>query len=122
MYTYGMSDNPSLYEEKRPWGSFKQLTKNTLSTVKIISIDPGQTLSLQSHNNRAEFWHVLEGSGKFEIDGLIKEVRSSDEAEVPIGAKHRMSAGDSGMKVLEISSGDFDENDIVRYEDVYGRI
>lgn len=117
-----MSENLALEEEKRPWGDFKRFTKNCLSTVKIITIKPLESLSLQSHARRAEFWHIIEGSGVIEIDELKRAVKAGDEAEIPVGSKHRISAAEAGMKVLEIAFGDFDEGDILRYEDAYGRI
>jgi len=106
---------------EKPWGSFQQFTHNILSTVKIITIKPNETLSLQSHSKRSEFWHVLGGDGFFEIGDQKYEVKEGDEFEVPVGAKHRAGAGDLGLSFLEIAEGDFDENDIVRYEDKYGR-
>ena len=107
---------------ERPWGSFRQFTQNTKTTVKIITVKPNETLSLQSHAKRSEFWRVISGSGSVEIDGIKSEVKVGDEMVVPIGTKHRMSSGLSGMQVLEISSGEFDEDDIARYEDKYGRV
>ncbi len=111
-----------IYEEKRPWGLFRRFTNNTLSTVKIIKVNPNEQLSLQSHTKRSEFWRVIKGGGVFEIneDKYIAEV--GFETEVPIGAKHRMKAGMLGMEVLEIAQGEFDEEDIIRYEDNYGRV
>ena len=113
--------NLKIYEEKRPWGNFRHFTHNAQSTVKIITVSPGEILSLQSHEKRAEFWKVVKGGGTVEIDGRKYEVKEGDEHEIPQGAKHRVSAGPAGLEILEISLGDFDENDIIRYEDKYGR-
>jgi len=109
------------FDIERPWGSMRQFSLNTPTTVKIISVKPNEVLSLQSHTKRAEFWRVISGSGFFEIDGEKVAVSIGDEKEVPMGSKHRMSAGGDGMQVLEIAFGDFDEEDITRYEDKYGR-
>jgi len=117
-----MEDKLDIYEEKRPWGLFRRFTNNAPSTVKIISVNPNEQLSLQSHNKRSEFWKVISGDGIFEIDGRKYIVEKGIEKEIKIGSKHRMQAGSDGMEVLEIALGDFDESDIVRYEDKYGRV
>jgi mannose-6-phosphate isomerase-like protein (cupin superfamily) len=117
-----MQDNIDIYEEERPWGSFRKFTDNTPSTIKVIKVKPNETLSLQSHEKRSEFWRVISGSGIFEIDGKVYKVEKDSEYNVPIGSKHRLSAGEDGLEVLEIATGDFDEKDIIRYEDKYGRV
>jgi|SRR3989344_6217841 len=106
---------------ERPWGNFRQFTHNGLSTVKILTIKPGESLSLQSHAKRAEFWRVIEGGGVVEIAGEKYNAQVGDEYDVPVGAKHRAIAGPSGLAYLEISVGNFEENDETRYEDNYGR-
>ena len=111
-----------IYQEKRPWGNFRRFINNTLSTVKIITVNPNEELSLQSHKKRSEFWKVISGSGSFFIGGDTYNVEVGSEQKVPVLAKHKMSAGADGMQVLEIGLGEFDENDIVRYEDKYGRV
>lgn len=111
-----------IYEEKRPWGLFRRFTNNTPSTVKIIIVNPNEQLSLQSHNKRSEFWRVTRGGGLFNIDGKDYIVEVGTEMEIQIGVKHRMKGGMLGMEVLEIAQGEFDEDDIVRYEDNYGRV
>jgi len=110
------------FQIERPWGNFRQFTHNEPSTVKIITVSPNEILSLQSHKKREEFWHIISGSGFVEIGGIKTAVKSGDEYEIKIEEKHRMSAGPDGMAVLEIAIGDFDELDIVHYEDKYGRI
>lgn len=117
-----MQDKIDIYEEERPWGSFRRFTDNTSSTVKIIKLKPNEMLSLQSHKKRSEFWRVISGSGTFEIDGKVYKVDKDSEYNVPIGSKHRMTSGEDGLEVLEIAEGEFNEEDIVRYEDKYGRV
>ena len=107
---------------KRPWGYFRQFCQNTPVTVKIIVINPQEQLSLQSHKQRSEFWHVISGSGKAVIDNRVQEIVSGDELVVPIGIKHRLIASPDGLEILEIAFGEFKEDDIIRYEDKYGRI
>jgi mannose-6-phosphate isomerase-like protein (cupin superfamily) len=109
------------FEVVRPWGSFRQFTKDASSTVKIITVKPNETLSLQSHERRSEFEHVISGAGFLRIGDEMHEVKAGDEYEVPVGVKHQMSAGPEGLQFLEISSGAFDEEDITRFEDKYGR-
>lgn len=79
-------------------------------------------MSLQSHSSRSEFWRVISGSGKAEVDGVPRALKVGDEQEAPVGTKHRLSAGKDGMEILEIAFGDFSEDDIIRYEDAYGRV
>ena len=110
-----------IFQEERPWGNFRQFTHNTSSTVKIITVNKGEKLSLQSHYKRSEFCRVLRGDGVFEIGDMVYNIKEGDEHNVPIGVKHRISAGLFGVVVLEISTGEFDEDDIVHYEDKYGR-
>ena len=110
------------FQIEKPWGNFRQFTNNSLSTVKIITVKAGEKLSLQSHAKRSEFWRVIKGSGVIEIEGSKYDVVEGDEHNVPLRAKHRMEAGSTGLSVLEIATGDFDEEDIVRYEDKYGRV
>lgn len=109
------------FDIQKPWGSFRQFTKNIPTTVKIITVKPDEILSLQSHTKRAEFWRVISGSGFVEIDGNREEVQNGDEKMIPLSVKHRMEGGATGMQILEISFGEFEEEDITRYEDKYGR-
>jgi mannose-6-phosphate isomerase-like protein (cupin superfamily) len=108
---------------KRPWGRFTTYIANSNGvTVKIIMVNPGQRLSLQYHSKRSERWICLEGDAFVEINSRKRVLRPAQEAEVPVGAKHRLSAGPLGTKVLEISQGIFEEDDVVRLEDDYGRV
>lgn len=112
----------NIFQVERPWGNFRQFSHNELSTVKIIKVFPNESLSLQSHEKRSEFWHVISGSGTVEIGGVKKDTILGDEHEIEVGEKHRLSAGVDGISVLEIATGEFDENDIIHYEDKYGRV
>lgn len=110
------------YHEDRPWGSFDRFTENELSTVKILHANPGAKLSLQRHEHRSEWWKILEGDGFVEINGEHRNVKTGDEIEIPVGTTHRIGGGEHGIAWLEIALGEFDENDIERLEDDYGRI
>jgi mannose-6-phosphate isomerase-like protein (cupin superfamily) len=117
-----MKDGLNIYQEERPWGLFRRFTNNVPSTVKIITVKPNEELSLQSHKSREEFWRVIKGDGIFEVGDKKYIVEEGIEQSIPFKTKHKMQAGSDGMEVLEISFGEFDEGDIVRYEDKYGRV
>lgn len=109
------------YSEKRPWGSFQQFCENETCTVKIITVNAGEELSLQYHRQRNEFWKILSGQPKLVIGEKSVHGKEGDEFFIPKRTKHRISAGKETVKVLEIAFGKFDENDIVRLEDRYKR-
>jgi len=117
-----MNENLKIYQEERPWGLFRKFTENTPSTVKIIKVNPNEELSLQSHNKREEFWHVIKGDGIFEVGDKKYIVEEGLEQYIPLQTKHKMISGSLGLEVLEITFGEFDELDIIRYEDKYGRV
>ena len=108
--------------EKRPWGGFQQFTNNELSTVKIIKIDSYSKLSLQFHHNRDEKWIVLSGECHVTIGEDSFKAKKGDEFFIPREVKHRAETFSLSAEILEISSGEFDEEDIVRINDAYGRI
>ncbi len=113
---------PNPYREKKPWGSYEKFTENEISTVKILTVNPAEAFSLQQHKNRSEFWRIISGEGKVTIGDKTLFTKAGDEHFVPEGINHRLEAGDQALIVLEISFGDFDEADITRIEDKYGRI
>ena len=108
---------------KKPWGKFIQYTHNEKTTVKIIEVRPSGILSLQSHKKRKEFWAILEGNPVVTVGSMKMKLKKGDEVEIAKGKKHRIeNHSKSLVRFLEISFGSFDENDIKRYEDKYGRI
>ncbi|MDI6737416.1 MAG: phosphomannose isomerase type II C-terminal cupin domain [Nanoarchaeota archaeon] len=107
-------------EEKRPWGFFKVLALNEKCTVKIIHVDAGQILSRQYHNKRDELWVMLDGTLCAEVNNLVFCPKKYEEIVIPKKAVHRLSS-EKGGDALEVSFGEFDEKDIVRIEDAYGR-
>jgi len=109
------------YREEREWGSFIQFTREAPSTVKILTVDPGQAFSLQKHQNREEGWYVISGNGVIQIGEEKNEIEVGKSYFIPKETLHRLEAGDEPLVVLEVSFGDFDENDITRIEDRYGR-
>ncbi len=109
------------YREEREWGSFIQFTKATPSTVKILTVEPGQAFSLQKHQKRDEGWFVISGNGIIQIGEEKDEVVVGKTYFIPKETLHRLEAGDEPLVVLEVSFGEFDEEDITRIEDRYGR-
>ena len=116
-----MHMNIEPYQEERPWGNFRQFILNTPATVKILTVHEGEAFSLQSHTLRSEFWKVIQGQGTIEIAENTFQAKKGDEFFVPIGAKHRITAIGSDIEILEICLGTFEEGDISRYDDKYGR-
>jgi mannose-6-phosphate isomerase-like protein (cupin superfamily) len=116
-----MSFLPNRHDESRPWGSEHIFTVNEPSTVKILHVNAGKRLSLQKHAHRSEYWKVIAGSGIVQTGTDERQVQVDDEIEVPVEEEHRITGGDNGISILEISEGTFDEKDIVRIEDDYGR-
>ncbi|KKQ19545.1 MAG: Mannose-6-phosphate isomerase, type II [Candidatus Nomurabacteria bacterium GW2011_GWA1_37_20] len=106
---------------KKPWGQFDQFTYNELSTVKVISINSDSELSLQYHKNRSEFWRILSGHPIVTIGEKEMKALPGDEFTIAKEELHRIRAEDGATQFLEISFGKFDENDIIRLEDKYGR-
>lgn len=105
----------------RPWGSFRQFIHNSSSTVKIITVKKGEAFSLQYHKKRTEFWHIIDGTPEVIIGEKTMEAKPGDEFEILPKIKHRVRAIENDVHILEISLGDFKEDDIVRLEDKYGR-
>lgn len=112
---------PAPYHEDRPWGWFRRFTNNESTTVKILHVHAGALLSLQSHAKRSEFWRVLSGDPILIVDDMQAQGKPGDEFFVPVGAKHRIQGGAHDAEILEIAHGIFDEDDVARYEDIYGR-
>lgn len=122
IYSYlSMEGLTNYLKEERPWGNFERFTLNEKTTVKIITVNEGESISLQTHENRDEFWRVLKGSGTVHINGKDTEAHEGDTFFGKRGHEHRITGGIGGFKCLEIAFGDFDEGDIKRLEDRYGR-
>lgn len=109
------------FAQKKPWGNFQEFTKNQKSTVKILTVEPNQKLSLQLHKKREEFWKVLKGPCIITIGDKRHKAKEGDEFVIPKETKHRLEALENTAKVLEISLGEFDEDDIKRLKDKYKR-
>lgn len=113
---------PAMFESQRPWGRFQQFTLNEQTTVKIITVNPGERLSLQAHTKRAEFWQVVSGRVDITVGNEVWTAEEGEQIWVGQGVVHRMGNSSSVPgRILEIGYGDFDEDDIVRIEDDYQR-
>ena len=109
---------------QRPWGYYKTTVLNDYFQAKIISVKPGGQLSLQSHNHREEHWIVVHGNGTVQLDKSVLSVSCGSTIFIPLGCKHRLTNTDSkeSLIITEVQIGDyFGEDDIIRYEDIYGR-
>jgi mannose-6-phosphate isomerase-like protein (cupin superfamily) len=110
--------------EERPWGNYTVLYTDETCQVKKLVLNPGKRISLQSHEFRAEHWFIVSGQGTAELDDTEIEVGPGDSIDVPIGSKHRIASNPSEPLVfVEVQTGSsFSEDDIVRYDDDFGRI
>lgn len=108
---------------ERPWGSFKQYAHNRDCTVSLMTVLPGQRLSLQSHTGRAELWIVLDDGAVVQVGETVREHRAGDEVWIPANEKHRLACnpGARPVRVLEVAFGNWQQADITRYEDDFKR-
>ena len=117
-----MNRRPPSVKVEKPWGGFEQYNHNLSCIVKIITVAPGGVLSRQYHSKRDELWVVLDEGACVELDGEVLHPEVEEKLYIPRETVHRLSAvGEDAVRVLEISFGEFDEEDIVRLEDIYGR-
>ena len=109
---------------RRPWGYYSVLAEGGGWKVKRIVVLPGAKLSLQSHSHRSEHWTTVEGVMTVVVGDKTFEMAKDESCRIPLGEKHRMMNNtDSDAAVIEVQVGDYlGEDDITRYEDIYGRI
>jgi mannose-1-phosphate guanylyltransferase len=107
----------------RPWGSYDGVTEGDRWQVKKIVVNPGASLSLQMHHHRAEHWVVVGGTAVVEKNGVEELVGENQSTYIPLGCRHRLSnPGKIPVELIEVQSGPYlGEDDIVRFEDRYGR-
>ena len=108
---------------ERPWGSYRVLDEGPGFQVKRLTLNPGAAISSQSHQHRAERWVVAVGVALVTLEGATHQLGRGDTFDVPVGAVHRMqNRTDEVVEVIEVQYGDdLSEDDITRYEDLYGR-
>jgi mannose-1-phosphate guanylyltransferase/mannose-6-phosphate isomerase len=107
----------------RPWGSYESLVVGQQFQVKRLTVAPSQTLSLQLHRHRAEHWVVVSGQAEVTRGDEVLTLGPDESTYIPIGMKHRLANhGVDSLEVIEVQSGSYlGEDDIVRFDDVYGR-
>ena len=122
--TAGVIQADNLPVDHRPWGWFESLVKGPRFQVKRIYVNPGASLSLQSHQHRSEHWVVVEGTATVQIADSIMTISEGKSIYVPLGEKHRLeNLGKLPLIVIEVQIGAYlGEDDITRYNDVYKRI
>jgi len=107
----------------RPWGSYDSLEARHGFQVKRLAVLPGAVLSLQLHNRRAEHWVVVAGTARITRNDEVFELQRNEHVFIPLGARHRIeNPGEDLLEIVEVQIGDYlGEDDIVRFEDKYGR-
>lgn len=107
----------------RPWGSYESIAQGDRFQVKRIIVTPGGSLSLQMHHHRAEHWVVVQGTAKVTRDGEQMLLTEDQSTYIPLGTTHRLeNPGNIDLILIEVQSGSYlGEDDIVRFDDVYGR-
>ena len=107
----------------RPWGSYDGVDAGERFQVKRIVVNPGAALSLQMHHHRAEHWIVVSGTARVTCDDRVFMLAENESTFIPLGSKHRLeNPGTVPLELIEVQSGSYlGEDDIVRFEDVYGR-
>ena len=113
-------NHPTVY---RPWGSYETIAMEDRFQVKRIVVKPGQKLSLQMHHHRAEHWIVVKGTAEITIGEKVFMLSENQSTYIPLGEKHRLvNPGKVPLELIEVQSGSYlGEDDIVRFDDIYGR-
>lgn len=108
----------------RPWGYYETVDKSDFFQVKRITVKPGASLSLQMHHHRSEHWIVVNGIAEVTKGDDVFSIRANESTYIPQGVKHRLTnRGTTNLELIEVQSGTYlGEDDIVRFEDVYGRV
>tara|TARA_B100000287_G_C20432530_1_gene702148 strand:- start:273 stop:650 length:378 start_codon:yes stop_codon:yes gene_type:complete len=111
-------------KETRPWGWYDVIDESDRYKVKSIEVNPGHKLSLQRHHHRSEHWVVVSGTALTECDGKETLLAENQSTYIPVGSVHRLSnPGKIPLRIIEVQSGSYvGEDDIVRLEDIYGRL
>ncbi len=109
---------------EKPWGAYKVLDSGDTYQVKWLDVVPGARLSYQAHEHRSEHWAVVMGTATVTLDDEVIDVPCGEHIYIPVRAKHRLeNRGEVLLRVVEVQSGDYlGEDDIVRFEDDYGRL
>lgn len=116
------AEKPPVATIVRPWGSFKQYAFNQEVTVSLMTVVPGQRLSLQSHTGRAELWIVLDDGASVQVGDTCRTCRAGEEIWIRANERHRLgNAGATPIRLLEVAFGNWQQADITRHEDDFKR-
>ena len=111
-----------IQEDFRPWGKFRSFPHKQAGSIKIITVEPGGTLSLQYHHRRSEFWVILDEGLEVTVGDKAWQPEKNEEIFIPRKTPHRLRCiGREHARVMEIWIGRSGESDIVRLQDDYGR-
>ena len=110
-------------KEERPWGWYEVIDQGDRFKVKNIEVKPGHRLSLQKHHHRTEHWIVVSGTAEVLLNDARQLIGENQSTYIPLGCMHRLSnPGKIPLKIIEVQSGAYlEEDDIVRFNDNYGR-
>jgi mannose-1-phosphate guanylyltransferase/mannose-6-phosphate isomerase len=119
----GRSEHQVHNRVHRPWGYYESLDTGPRHQVKHLMVHPGAALSLQLHHHRAEHWVVVKGVAQVTVGDEVKTLRENQSTYIPVETKHRLeNPGTEPLSIIEVQSGGYlGEDDIVRFDDVYGR-
>ncbi len=107
----------------RPWGNYQCIDHDDRYQVKRITVNQGEQLSLQMHHHRAEHWIVVKGTAKVTCGSKVYLLTENQSTYIPVGENHRLeNPGQIPLEMIEVQSGSYlGEDDIVRFDDIYGR-
>jgi len=119
----GRSEHQLHNRVHRPWGFYESLDAGPRHQVKHLMVHPGASLSLQLHHHRAEHWVVVKGVAQVTVGEEVKTLKENQSTYIPVETKHRLeNPGTEPLSIIEVQSGSYlGEDDIVRFDDVYGR-
>jgi mannose-6-phosphate isomerase-like protein (cupin superfamily) len=112
----------AITEDIRPWGKFRSFPFDQAGSIKIITVNPGEALSLQYHMKRSEFWVILDEGLEVTCGDRVWEPNANEEIFIPSEVPHRVRCiGQNPARIMEIWIGKSSESDITRLDDNYGR-
>lgn len=119
----GRSEHQVHNRVHRPWGYYESLDAGPRHQVKHLMVHPGAALSLQLHHQRAEHWVVVKGVAEVTVGDKVSTLQENQSTYIPVETKHRLvNPGTEPLSIIEVQSGSYlGEDDIVRFDDVYGR-
>ena len=107
----------------KPWGSFQVIEEGNNYTLKRLTVKKGGKLSLQSHNYRTEHWVIVQGEAEVTLEDSNFKLKENENILIPLNAKHSVANNnEQDLIIIEVWYGDtLEEDDIIRYQDIYNR-